>query len=134
MHLDGEIHDHSLLIGNYGDVDLTVTGSFDISGMIYLKGTLTLTVAGCGTIKLRGFCTKLIIHMVKGACSLELAELTSKQVSCYSLRDTSSLILGPTRVINLANVQDEAIFRYLSAPVVKHYSVAGKGKIETVAA
>lgn len=130
--LEGDVQDHSLLIGNYGDVDFVVNGNFDISGTIYLRGTLSLAILGSGTLRLSGFCKKVMIHLVKGDCSIDFGDLTSKEFSCYSLRDTSSLVLGPTKVIARANVQDEAVFRYSSTPLVKHYSVVGKGRMEAV--
>jgi hypothetical protein len=134
IEFDGDHKDNSLLIGNYGDVDFVVKGNFELSGMIYSKSTIEFTVIGNGTIRFHGFCKKIIIHLVKGECSLDLSELTSKEVCCFSLRDKSTIKLGPTRIISRANVQDEAVFQYASKPLLQNYSVVGNGKIEALAA
>jgi hypothetical protein len=134
IEFDGDHKDDSLLIGNYGDVDFVAKGNFDLSGMIYSKSTIEFTVIGNGTIRFRGFCKRVIIHLVKGECHLDLSELTSKEVCCYSLRDKSKIKLGPTRVISRANVQDEAIFQYASKPLLQNYSIVGNAKIEALAA
>jgi hypothetical protein len=131
---EGHHKTDSLLIGNFGDVEFIAKGNFDISGMIYSKKTVEFTVIGNGTIRFNGFCKKIIIHLVKGECTLDLSALSSKEVCCISLRDRSQIWLGPTKVITRANVQDEAIFKYASKPVLKSYSVIGNAKIECIAA
>ena len=129
---EGEHKVDSLLIGNHGNVEIIVKGTFDLSGMIYSKNTVEFTIMGTGLIRFTGFCKKVIIHLVKGDCMLDLSELSSKEVSCFSLRDRSKLVIGPTKIITRANVQDEAVFNYSSKPLLRSYSVVGKGKIEPV--
>jgi hypothetical protein len=131
---DGDHKTDSLLIGNYGDVEFIIKGNFDLSGMIYSKHTVQFTVMGSGNIRFHGFCKKIIIHLVKGDCNLDFSELTSKEVCCFSLRDKSTIMVGPTRVISRANVQDEAVFQYASRPLLQNYSIAGNGKIVHAAA
>jgi hypothetical protein len=129
----GDYKNDSLLIGNHGDVELIVNGCFNLSGMIYSRKTVEFTVIGSGLIRFTGFCKKVIIHLVKGDCILDLSGLSSKEVSCISLRDRSRIMIGPTKVISRANVQDEAIFYYASMPLVRSYSLAGKARLERAA-
>jgi hypothetical protein len=129
---DGEHKDDSILIGNFGDVDFVAKGDFELSGMIYSKQTVTFTVLGKGLIKFHGVCHKLIIHLVKGDCVLDLNELESHEVSCVSLRDTSRTLIGPTRIINRANLQDEAILKYNGNPRILSYTISGSSRIEAV--
>jgi hypothetical protein len=133
IEFQGEHKSDSLLIGNHGDVEFIANGSFDISGMIYSKKTVEFTVIGSGLIRFTGFCRKVIIHLVKGDSTLDLSELSSKEVCCFSLRDRCKIMIGPTKVISRANVQDEAVFNYASKPLLRSYSVVGNARIEQVA-
>jgi hypothetical protein len=134
MVFDGDHHADSLMIGNYGDVEILAKGSFNLSGMIYSKSTVELTVVGNGKITFHGYCKKLIIHLAKGDCTLDLSKLSTREVICISLRDKSKTMIGPTKVITRANVQDEAIFQYSSKPLLQDYSIVGNAKIESIAA
>jgi len=129
---DGDHKDDSILIGNFGDVDFIAKGDFELSGMIYSKQTVTFTVLGKGLIKFHGVCHKLIIHLVKGDCILDLNELESHEVNCVSLRDNSRTFIGPTRIINRANLQDEAILKYNGNPRILNYTISGSSRIEAV--
>jgi hypothetical protein len=131
---DGHNKVESLLIGNFVDALFVAKGTFDISGMIYSKKTVEFTVIGNGTVRFSGFCKKVIIHLVKGECILDLSAMTSKEVCCFSVRDRSKILLGPTKVITRANVQDDAVFKYASKPVLKSYSIIGNARIEGLAA
>jgi hypothetical protein len=133
IEFDGDHKSDSLLIGNFGDVEFIAKGSFDLSGMIYSKRTVEFTVIGTGLIRFHGFCKKLIIHLVKGECTLDFSALTSKEVCCISLRDKSRTMVGPTRVISRANVQDEAVLNYASNPLLQSYSILGNARIEQTA-
>jgi hypothetical protein len=134
MAFEGDHKSDSLMIGNFGDVEFLAKGVFDLSGMIFSKKTVEFTVIGTGNIKFRGFCKKLIIHLVKGECILDLSALSSKEVICFSLRDKTKTMLGPTKVITRANVQDEAILKYANNALLQDYSIVGKAKIEAMAA
>ena len=131
---DGEHKDDSILIGNFGDVDFIAKGAFQLSGMIYSKQTVTFTVLGKGLIKFHGVCHKLIIHLVKGECILDLSELESHEVSCVSLRDNSQTFVGPTRIINRANLQDEAVLKYNGNPRILNYTISGSSRMEPIEA
>jgi hypothetical protein len=134
MAFEGDHKSNSLMIGNFGDVEFLAKGVFDLSGMIFSKRTVEFTVIGTGNIKFHGFCKKLIIHLVKGECILDLSALSSKEVICFSLRDKTKTMLGPTKVITRANVQDEAILKYANNALLQDYSIVGKAKIEAMAA
>jgi hypothetical protein len=133
IEFDGDHKSDSLLIGNFGDVEFIARGSFELSGMIYSKKTVEFTVIGTGHIRFHGFCKKLIIHLVKGECTLDFSELTSKEVCCISLRDKTKTLVGPTRVITRANLQDEAVLNYSATPLLQSYSILGKARIEQTA-
>jgi hypothetical protein len=130
IEFQGEHRNDSLLIGNHGNVEFIANGSFNLSGMIYSKKTVEFTVIGSGLIRFTGFCRRVIIHLVKGDSVLDLSELSSKEVCCFSLRDRSRIMIGPTKVISRANVQDEAIFNYAGSALLRSYSVVGKARIE----
>jgi len=127
---DGEHKNDSLLIGNFGDVEFTAKGVFDLSGMIFSKQTVAFTVIGRGLIKFHGVCHKIIIHLVKGDCVVDFSELESHEVCCVSLRDNSRTMVGPTKLISRANLQDEAILTYSGTPRLQSYTVSGSSKIE----
>lgn len=130
IEFDGDHRNDSLLIGNFGDVEFMARGIFDLSGMIYSKSTVEFTVIGNGMIRFHGVCKKIIIHLVKGDCTVDFSRLTSKEVCCVSLRDNSRTMVGPTQVISRANLQDNAILTYSSKALLQSYSVAGRSRIE----
>lgn len=132
IEFEGTHKNDSLLIGNFGDVEFTAKGNFELSGMIYSKKNVAFTVIGDGIIRFHGVCKKVIIHLVKGNCLLDFSGLTSKEVSCVSLRDTSRTLLGPTRVISRANLQDEAVLEYHGNTLLQNYSILGKSKIGVI--
>jgi len=130
MAFEGDHKSDSLLIGNFGDVEFLAKGVFDLSGMIYSKQTVEFTVVGTGNIRFHGYCKKLVIHLVKGECVLDLSALTTKEVWCISLRDRSRTMVGPTRVIGRANVQDDAVLKYPCQAFLRDYSIVGNARIE----
>jgi hypothetical protein len=65
---------------------------------------------------------------------LDFSKLTSQEVCCVSLRDNSQTIVGPTKVISRANLQDKAILKYSGNPRLQSYSIAGSSRIELVEA
>ena len=132
IEFNGNHQNDSLLIGNFGDVEFTAKGIFNLSGMIYSKNNVEFTIIGDGIIRFHGVCHKIIIHIVKGNCILDFSKLTSKEVTCVSLRDKSKTMVGPTRVINRANLQDEAILEYDRKARLASYSTLGNSRIEII--
>lgn len=129
---DGEHKNDSLLIGNFGDVEFTAKGHFDLSGMIYSKKTVAFTIIGDGHIRFHGSCQKIIIHMVKGNCTIDLSDLFTSEVCCVSLRDNSITLLGPTKIISRANLQDGAVLKYKGTPRLQNYTLSGSSRIESL--
>jgi len=132
IEFNGDHRNDSLLIGNFGDVEFTAKGIFDLSGMIYSKNTVEFTVIGDGLIRFHGVCGKIIIHLVKGNCTLDFSKLISKEVTCISLKDNSQTILGPTKVIYRANLQDMAVLKYDGKARLLNYSILGNSRIERI--
>lgn len=129
---EGNHKNDSLLIGNFGDVEFTAKGNFDLSGMIYSKKSVSFTVIGSGHIRFHGSCQKVIINMVKGDCTVDFSDLWTSEVCCISLRDNSTTLLGPTKVITRANLQDGAILRYKGTPRLQNYTLSGSSRIESL--
>lgn len=127
---DGDYKLASLVIGNQDHVEFTAQGNFELSGMIYSRKTVTFNVGGNGTLRFHGFCHNLIVNLAKGQCLLDFSELVCNAVQCTSLRDFSTTIIGRTEVISLANLQDEAILRYMIKSRLQSYSLSGKASIE----
>ncbi|MEO7992445.1 MAG: hypothetical protein ABI663_23040 [Chryseolinea sp.] len=132
IEFNGSHKDDSLLIGNFGNVEFTAKGIFELSGMIYSKQAIEFTVIGEGFIRFHGSCSKIFIHLVKGNCILDFSKLTSREVTCVSLRDNSQTILGPTEIICRANLQDDAILKYHGKARLQSYSILGNSRIEKI--
>lgn len=129
---EGDHKIDSLLIGNFGDVEFTAKGNFELSGMIYSKKSVAFNIIGNGLIKFHGVCSKIIIHIVKGNCTLDFSDLVSSEVCCVSLRDNSTTMIGPTKLISRANLQDEAVLRFKGTPRLQSYTLSGSSRIESM--
>lgn len=123
----------SIVIGNYGDVRLIAQGTFDLSGLIYCgKNTVEINLAGDGTVSFSGVCKKLMIRGIEGNCLLNLTNLSSDTVWCESIKGTSIINLGPTRLIELISLDNEAVVRYPGKALLLNYSLRGNSKIESL--
>lgn len=127
----GEHKNDSIVIGNYGDVRFVAEGTFDLSGLIYCgRSTVEFNIDGSGTITFNGVCKRLIIRGMKGNCTLDLRNLTCQTVWCESIKDSSVVLLGNVKVIELISLDHEAIVKYEGKPVLMNYSLRGNARIE----
>ena len=115
---------NSLVIGNHGNAELVAKGSFDLSGPIFCKHSVEFKVTGDGLIRFNGSCHSLIIN-VKGDCILDFSKLNSKEIFCESIKGKSTILLGPTKVIRIANLEEEAVLKYTGRPLIIGYSLKG---------
>jgi hypothetical protein len=127
----GEHSDDSIVIGNYGDVKFVAKGNFNLSGLIYCgKNTVEINLEGAGTVSFKGVCKKLMIRGVRGNCTLDLSNVTSQVIWCESIKDNAIITLGPTKLIELISLDNEAIVKYEGKPVLLNYSLKGNSRIE----
>ncbi len=131
----GNHKNDSIVIGNYGDVRLIAKGTFDLSGLIYCgKNTVEINLAGEGVVAFSGICKKLMLRGIDGACTLNLTNLSCDTVWCESVKGKSVINLGPTRLIELISLDNEAVVRYPGKALLLNYSLRGNSKIESLAA
>ena len=115
----GEHKDESILISNHGNVSFIAEGKFVLSGLMYCpRYTVEFMVSGQGTISLRGACKKLIIKNIAGNCLLDLSEVVCREVYCKSASGKSIILVGSTKLIGQANLEEEAILQYKGRPLV----------------
>lgn len=127
----GDHKDDSIVIGNYGDVRLIAKGNFDLSGLIYCgKNTVEITLDGEGTVIFKGVCKRLLIRNLRGSCNLDLSNVSSQVVWCESVKDNAVVTLGPTRLIELISLDNEAVVKIGGRPLVMNYSLRGNSRIE----
>jgi hypothetical protein len=127
----GDHKNDNIVIGNYGDVKLVVKGTFNLAGLVYCaKNTVEITLDGDGVVTFKGVCKKLLIKGMRGNCVLDLSNLTSKVIWCESVKDNAMITLGPTKVIELISLDNEAVVRYEGKPVLLNYSLRGNARIE----
>lgn len=125
----GDLKDDSLLIGSHGDAILTVDGTFDLSGIVYCpRYTVTITIKGDGKLTLRGKCNILIIRKMKGNCTLDLSEVTCRELRCESVQGQATIITGKTRLISQANLSDDAQLHVAKQPLITS-SLVGSSRI-----
>ena len=126
----GNHESDSIVVGNYGDAKITARGNFRLSGIIYCgKSTVEFTMAGDGNASFTGVCKKLLIRGIDGNCRLDLSQVTSDVVWCEAVKGSSVVILGPTRLIELINLDNDAIVQFEGKPVLLNYSLRGNSKI-----
>jgi hypothetical protein len=127
----GDHKDESILISNHGNVQFIADGRFALSGLMYCpRYTVEFMVSGQGTISLRGACKKLIIKNIAGNCLLDLSEVVCNEVYCKSAKGKSIILVGSTKRISLANLDEEAILQYKGRPLITNCSVKESAKME----
>ncbi len=127
----GEQKDESLLISNYGNVSFLAEGKFVLSGLMYCpRYSVEFSVSGQGTISLRGVCKKLIIKNITGDCLLDLSEVVCEEVYCKSAEGKSIILIGSTKLISQANLEEEAILQYKGKPLVTNCTLKQSARME----
>ena len=126
----GDVRDDSILIGSHGDAKVKINGSFELSGIVYCpKYTLTLSIEGTGSIALRGICDRIIIKKMSGDCTLDLRDLTCKELRCEAVRKKSRILAGKTRVVTKANLFDEAVLQISERSLITSFVTSGASQI-----
>jgi hypothetical protein len=126
----GDHKDHSIIIGNFGDAKVVVQGNFDLSGLVYCpKSTLEINVEGNGKLIFTGSCKRLFIRGVRGNCVLDLSDLTAKSIWCESIKDQATVMLGPTRTIELISAGNKAVVYYEQDSQLQNYAVRDDARI-----
>ena len=109
----GDHKDDAIVIGNYGDARLIAKGNFDLSGLVFCsKNYVEISLEGNGTVVLRGVCKKLILRGIRGNITLDLSQLSSKFIWCESVKGQTVIKLGPTKVIELISLDNDASVHY----------------------
>jgi hypothetical protein len=130
INFTGNTKEDSLVVGSHGDAVITVDGNFELSGIIYCpKFSVTLAIKGDGKICFRGKCNRVIIKKMDGNCTLDLSDLTCKELRCESIRGQATVITGKTRVITQANLSDEAELHIPERRLVTNSYTTGSSKI-----
>ena len=110
------IGDHktdSILLGDYGDAQLTAKGNFNLSGIaLCRKSTLEVCMEGTGSIILNGRCKNLLIQNISGDCTLDLTDLACKNIRCLSAIGKATIILGRTKEIEQMILGPDVVVRY----------------------
>jgi hypothetical protein len=129
----GETKDDSVLIGSHGDATMTIEGTFELSGIVYCpKYTLKLSIEGNGTIAFRGICDRIVIKKMSGNCTLDLRDLTCKELRCESMRKKAKILAGKTRVVTRANLADDAILQLNDRALITSSVTSGNAQITQV--
>ena len=131
IEFEGNHKEDSLLIGNFGDVEFVANGQFDLSGMIYCpKGSIEFNVTGTGEVSFYGVCKRLIIKIASGNCRLDFSQLSCQEVQQLTIKENSEVVIGTTRIIRQAHLEDEAILHFSDKTILLNYSMAGNSQIK----
>lgn len=126
----GDHKDDGIVIGNYGDAKLVAKGNFDLSGLVFCsKNNVEISLEGNGTVTLRGVCKKLVLRGIRGNLTLDLSQLSSKFIWCESIKDQAVIKLGPTKIIELISLDNNAAVHYEGKPVLMNYVLRGNSQI-----
>ena len=128
--IKGDVQQDDLLIGSHGNTDVKVSGNFQLAGIIYCpKYTVTLTIKGNGRISFRGKCYRIIIRKMQGNCTLDLTDVTYKELQCESLQGRSVVIAGNTRAITPAILSDDATLHVRGSELIFNPVTSGNSRI-----
>lgn len=133
MEFTGNVEQTDLLIGSHGNTDIKVKGEFKLSGIIYCpKYTVTLDIKGDGKISFRGKCYRIVIKKMQGDCTLDLTDVTYKELHCQSLKGKSIVLAGNTRAITPAILADEAVLHVNERQLIFNPITSGNSRIVTM--
>jgi hypothetical protein len=133
MEFTGNVENNDLLIGSHGNTDIKVKGDFKLSGIIYCpKYTVTLDIKGDGRISFRGKCYRIVIKQMQGDCTLDLTDVTYKELHCQSLKGKSVVIAGNARAITPAILSDEAVLHVTERQLIFNPVTSGNSRIMTM--
>ncbi|MGC1241428.1 MAG: hypothetical protein WA874_07560 [Chryseosolibacter sp.] len=133
MEFTGNVEQTDLLIGSHGNTDIKVKGEFKLSGIIYCpKYTVTLDIKGDGKISFRGKCYRIVIKKMQGDCTLDLTDVTYKELHCQSLKGKSIVLAGNARAITPAILADEAVLHVNERQLIFNPITSGNSRIVTM--
>lgn len=128
----GEVRQDDLVIGSHGNTDVKVRGNFQLSGVVYCpKYTLTLDVKGEGRIAFRGKCHRIILKNIEGDCTLDLTQVTYKELHCQSLKGRCVVIAGNARAITPAILSEDATLHVSDRQLIFNPVTSGNSRILT---
>lgn len=130
LNFTGRVRQDDLLIGSHGHTEIKIRDDFQLSGIIYCpKYSVTLDINGEGKLALRGKCGTIIIKKMQGNCTLDLSEVTYKELNCHSVAGKAIVIAGNTRVITPAILSDEAELHVQERQLIFNPITGGNSRI-----
>jgi hypothetical protein len=126
----GDVHQDDLLIGSHGDTEIKARGNLQLSGIVYSpKYSVTLDIKGDGKISFRGKCYRIIIKKMAGNCTLDLTDVTYKELSCQSIEDKCVVIAGNTRAITPAFLSGDATLHVHERQLIFNAVTQGNSRV-----
>lgn len=126
----GDVNKDDLLIGSHGNTEIRVSGNFQLGGIIYCpKYTVTLIIQGDGCISFRGKCQRIVIKKMQGECTLDLSDVTYKELHCQSLSGKAVVVAGNTRAISPAILADDATLHIDNRHLIFNPVTTGNSRI-----
>lgn len=132
LEFTGDTNQDDILIGSHGDAEIKVKGNFQLSGIIYSpKYSVTLDIKGDGRIAFRGKCFRIIINSMQGDCTLDLTDVTYRELHCHALKGKSVVIAGKARAITPAILSDDATLHVRQRQLIFNPITSGNSRILT---
>ena len=126
----GDVNKDDLLIGSHGNTEIRINGNFQLGGIIYCpKYTVTFIIQGDGRISFRGKCQRIIIKKMQGDCTLDLSDVTYKELHCQSLSGKAVVMAGNTRAISPAILADDATLHVDNRHLIFNPVTSGNSRI-----
>lgn len=126
----GEHNSNNIVIGNHGDARFLARGNFNLSGILFcLHDAVEFRVHGHGKIRLAGKCKTLNIKSASGDCVLDFTGVKSDIVTCESISDNVTVLLGETKKIDSVTLSDHATLKLLSPTFIGACSLNKEARI-----